>query len=348
MPETPTEEPKVITEYETMMYKRRGKVAYIMFNRPQALNAVNDQFEEDLHSALLEFDLDDEAWVAIVHGAGRSFCAGADIKQRFVAMTPEQSARRERGPNPEGYMGRSINWKPVIAAVHGYALGAGIVIAAESDMIVASERPNLGQGQRLHALQDSLGDGDNRRTHRRRRTVPAWIGQPPGAHGRARESRRRASGEGVEVTTVGHSSGSEANTPSVGPDRGRSRHADAAPETTPDRGLQRGQSVVRGKESAGVPRPLSGLAGLAANSVRPRTSAEQQRKRHQLPFRHAPNIRPYPEKVCADRDFGSGIGSMIKTLQVKNGQVPSFLNVLQGVRAERNFYFAMICGTVER
>jgi enoyl-CoA hydratase/carnithine racemase len=143
-PETQAEEPKIITEYETMMYKRRGKVAYIMFNRPQALNAVNDQFEEDLHAALLEFDLDDDAWVAIVHGAGRSFCAGADIKQRFVAMTPEQSARRERGPNPEGYMGRAINWKPIIAAVHGYALGAGIVIAAESDMIVASEDARFG------------------------------------------------------------------------------------------------------------------------------------------------------------------------------------------------------------
>ncbi|HIN24650.1 MAG TPA: enoyl-CoA hydratase/isomerase family protein [Dehalococcoidia bacterium] len=143
-PGTSEKKPQVITEYGTMMYKRLGKTAYIMFNRPQALNAVNDQFEEDLHSALLEFDLDDEAWVAIIHGAGRSFCAGADIKQRFVAMTPEQSARRERGPNPEGYMGRAINWKPVIAAVHGYALGAGIVIAAESDMIVASEDAKFG------------------------------------------------------------------------------------------------------------------------------------------------------------------------------------------------------------
>ena len=142
--ETRAEEPKIITEYETMMYKRRGKTAYIMFNRPQALNAVNDQFEDDLHAALLEFDLDDQAWVAIIHGAGRSFCAGADIKQRFVAMTPEQSARRDRGRNPEGYMGRSINWKPIIAAVHGYALGAGIVIAAESDMIVASEEAKFG------------------------------------------------------------------------------------------------------------------------------------------------------------------------------------------------------------
>ncbi|MAF38249.1 MAG: enoyl-CoA hydratase [Chloroflexi bacterium] len=143
-PETSVGEPQIITEYETMMYKRRGKTAYIMLNRPQALNAVNDQFEEDLHSALLEFDLDDQAWVAIIHGAGRGFCAGADIKQRLVTMTPEQSARRERGPNPEGYMGRAINWKPVIAAVHGYALGAGIVIAAESDMIVASEDAKFG------------------------------------------------------------------------------------------------------------------------------------------------------------------------------------------------------------
>jgi len=144
VPETSTPEPEIVTEYETMMYKRRGKIAYIMLNRPQALNAVNDQFEDDLHSALLEYDLDDEAWVAIIHGAGRSFCAGADIKQRFVAMTPEQSARREKGPNPEGYMGRAINWKPIIAAVHGYALGAGIVIAAESDMIVASEDAKFG------------------------------------------------------------------------------------------------------------------------------------------------------------------------------------------------------------
>ncbi|MYC38543.1 MAG: enoyl-CoA hydratase/isomerase family protein [Chloroflexi bacterium] len=131
-------------EYETMTYERKGRIAYIMFNRPQVLNAVNSQFEQDLHEALLEFDTDDEAWVGIIHGAGRAFCAGADIKQRFVAMTPQESARRERGPNPEGYLGRTINWKPVIAAVHGYALGAGIVIAAESDMIVASEDARFG------------------------------------------------------------------------------------------------------------------------------------------------------------------------------------------------------------
>ncbi len=139
-------------EYETMTYERKGRIAYIMFNRPQALNAVNRQFEDDLHEALLEFDTDDEAWVGIIHGAGRAFCAGADIKQRFVEMTRQESARRERGPNPEGYLGRSINWKPVIAAVHGYALGAGIVIAAECDMIVASDDARFGISETKRGL----------------------------------------------------------------------------------------------------------------------------------------------------------------------------------------------------
>lgn len=133
-----------MSEYETMNYHRQGRVGYLMLNRPQALNAVNDQLVEDLDDALLEFDTDDQAWVGIIHGAGRSFCAGADIKQRFLSMTPQQQARRARGNSPEGHLGRSINWKPVIAAVHGYALGAGMALAAECDLIVASEDAQFG------------------------------------------------------------------------------------------------------------------------------------------------------------------------------------------------------------
>ena len=133
-----------MTEFETMTYSRTEKVAYITFSRPQSLNAVNDQFETDLHGALLEFDTDEDAWVAIIHGEGRSFCAGADIKQRLSNMSPQERARRERGGNPESYLGRSINWKPVIAAIHGYALGAGMAIAAECDLIVASEDARFG------------------------------------------------------------------------------------------------------------------------------------------------------------------------------------------------------------
>ncbi len=62
-----------MSQYETMNYERQGRIGYVMFNRPQSLNAVNDQFELDLAEALLEFDTDEESWVAIVHGTGRCF-----------------------------------------------------------------------------------------------------------------------------------------------------------------------------------------------------------------------------------------------------------------------------------
>ena len=133
-----------MAEYETMTYERKGRIAYIMFNRPGSLNAMNDQLESDLAAAYLEFDADEEAWVAILHGTGRCFCAGADIKQRLVAMTPLQAAMRGRGRSPESFLGRSINWKPVIAAVHGYALGGGTYIATMCDLIVASEEARFG------------------------------------------------------------------------------------------------------------------------------------------------------------------------------------------------------------
>ncbi len=90
-----------MAEYETMVYESKGRTGYVMFNRPHVLNAVNDQFERDLHAALLEFDTDEEAWVAIIHGAGRSFCAGADVKQRFASMTPQQRAARTEVGIPE-------------------------------------------------------------------------------------------------------------------------------------------------------------------------------------------------------------------------------------------------------
>ena len=58
---------------ETVKYRRDGRVAYITLNRPRVLNAVNKALEDDLARALNRFDLDDEAWVAIIHGEGRAF-----------------------------------------------------------------------------------------------------------------------------------------------------------------------------------------------------------------------------------------------------------------------------------
>lgn len=130
---------------ETVSYRRVGRIAYISLERPMSLNAVNLQLEQELAARFRRFDLDEDAWIAILHGAGRAFCAGADVKERFY-----ETSGRDRdidwglGMNPEGFLGRCLNWKPVIAAVHGYCLGYGLVIAAECDLVVATEDTRFG------------------------------------------------------------------------------------------------------------------------------------------------------------------------------------------------------------
>lgn len=146
-----------MSNYETIKYERKGRIAYLMFNRPEALNTMTDQLERETREALLEFDLDDAAWILILHGAGRCFCAGVDLKSHgSFALTKDDAQRQAgqveavrkgatgpgqhlKGTGGEGWMGRTINYKPVIAAVHGYALGGGAHIAAECDLVVAAE-----------------------------------------------------------------------------------------------------------------------------------------------------------------------------------------------------------------
>ena len=65
---------------DTVLYEREGRIATITYNRPEALNAINQELREDLNAAWVRFRDDDEAWVAIITGAGRAFSAGADLR----------------------------------------------------------------------------------------------------------------------------------------------------------------------------------------------------------------------------------------------------------------------------
>src|SRR5580700_8851976 len=65
---------------DTVLYERSGHVATITYNRPEALNAINGALRADLNDAFARLRDEEEAWVGIVTGAGRAFCAGADIK----------------------------------------------------------------------------------------------------------------------------------------------------------------------------------------------------------------------------------------------------------------------------
>ncbi|MFV3126174.1 enoyl-CoA hydratase/isomerase family protein [Niveispirillum sp. KHB5.9] len=159
--------------YETITYERKDRLAYLMFNRPDAMNTLSNQMEAEIRAALLEFDLDDEAWVLIIHAAGKHFCAGVDLSQHssFNLNANETDrkagavdamkqghvggAQHLRGTGGEGWMGRTANYKPVIAVVQGYALAGGAHLAAECDMIVASEDAQFGITETVRGMSGS-------------------------------------------------------------------------------------------------------------------------------------------------------------------------------------------------
>jgi len=141
--------------FETVRYEKKGPLAYITLNRPEKLNAASDQLVEEVNDALFEFDADPDLQVAIISGAGRAFCSGADVRQRQL-RTPEEM-RRLGGPagrrSRDNGLGETVNWKPVIAAVHGYALGLGYSLSQSCDLVVAAE----GTKFQIREVQRGLG-----------------------------------------------------------------------------------------------------------------------------------------------------------------------------------------------
>jgi enoyl-CoA hydratase/carnithine racemase len=124
----------------TVLYERDGHVATITYNRPEALNAINGELREDLNASWVTFRDDDEAWVAIVTGAGRAFSAGADLRS---AARPAGRTHWETPSMTSLESGIEI-WKPVIAAVNGYCLGFALTLVASCDFVIASERAEFG------------------------------------------------------------------------------------------------------------------------------------------------------------------------------------------------------------
>jgi len=127
----------------TVIYERTDHIATITYNRPEAMNAINGELRQDLNDSWEQFRADDEAWVAIVTGAGRAFCAGADLKDPGSAVGNDEHSFWEVQSFTSLESGKEI-WKPIIAAVNGYALGFGLTLVAATDFVIASERAEFG------------------------------------------------------------------------------------------------------------------------------------------------------------------------------------------------------------
>ncbi len=120
-----------------VLYEKRDQIAYITLNRPEVLNAVSAELNESLAEAWTDYRDDPSLLVAIVTGAGRAFSAGADLK--------EMAARgMAAGTRPLNTPVRMEVWKPIIAAIDGYALAGGFGLALSCDIRIATERSRLG------------------------------------------------------------------------------------------------------------------------------------------------------------------------------------------------------------
>jgi enoyl-CoA hydratase len=127
-----------------VLYDQQDEIVTITLNRPEALNAINRQLRQELNEAIARFDGDDSARVAIITGAGRAFCAGRDLKERAVDNAAGVQARAADSMGAENLAFFDHTWKPMIAAVNGYAMAGGWAIAQMCDLRVAAEDAMMG------------------------------------------------------------------------------------------------------------------------------------------------------------------------------------------------------------
>jgi len=130
--------------FETLIYVVEQQVAEIHFNRPHRLNAVVEQFYTELLMALSLAERDPAIRAVILTGAGRAFCVGADLKEHGAGQRTAHQRRQylQLGNDVCEKIFRLS--KPVVAAVNGYALGAGAEMAVSCDFVLMAERAQIG------------------------------------------------------------------------------------------------------------------------------------------------------------------------------------------------------------
>jgi enoyl-CoA hydratase/carnithine racemase len=127
-------------EYETIIVEKKNGIGSIVLNRPKQLNAISMQMAKEIMQACDELEADQSVSCVIISGAGKAFCAGGDIKEAGMLESLETEAMWDGVAlwNKMGYRIKSLEL-PTIAALHGYVLGGGFLLAACCDIRIAAE-----------------------------------------------------------------------------------------------------------------------------------------------------------------------------------------------------------------
>lgn len=127
---------------DELLFEVDGHVARLTLNRPKALNSISHELDQELARAWDRIDEDPDIWVAVLGASGdRAFCAGADIS----GGTGADASRMALGGGLTGVGGPlRVLEKPLVAAVHGYALGGGFELAMCADIVVAADDTQFG------------------------------------------------------------------------------------------------------------------------------------------------------------------------------------------------------------
>jgi enoyl-CoA hydratase/carnithine racemase len=130
-------------QFEQIRYDIRDGVATITLHRPERLNAFTEQMSRELVDAFDRADADDEVRVVVLTGAGRGFCAGADLGSGGATFDhPEGATHRDRGGQVSMRIFESL--KPVIAAFNGPAVGIGVTMTLPADVRLAATTATSG------------------------------------------------------------------------------------------------------------------------------------------------------------------------------------------------------------
>jgi enoyl-CoA hydratase/carnithine racemase len=143
---------------EQISFERRGNVGLVTLNRPDRLNAWTNQMNGELCDIIAQCNADADIGAVVVTGAGRGFCAGADIKDNFQARLEGKTSSQPTRTLPD-WVTLVRGSKPLLAAVNGAAIGVGATMILPFDVIIASDRARFGMGFIKMGLVPELGLG---------------------------------------------------------------------------------------------------------------------------------------------------------------------------------------------